>query len=339
MRKTRINFKVIVIIAFLLLSCSAQTAVGQNRSTVSGFIFDDQGKPLYNVPVELLNEVNSVLKRTRTDASGRYFFGGLSSGQFVIRTLPIGTNYEEQTQDFEIAGINNVGRPLSENVQKDFYLRIRQNQKKINQVGGVIFVQEIPKEAEVEYKKGIADLEEKKTDSGIAGLENAIRLFPNYYAALEKLGILFISRQKYEKAQSLFSQAVIINERGFNSWYGLGYANYSLKQTAKAIDAIQKAVSINPTSVEALLLLGITLRLDKQYQESEKALRSADKFSDGKSRDVHWYLALLYAQNLKRFKEAADELEIYLKIYPATPNSEAVKKLIKQFRETAQTSK
>jgi tetratricopeptide (TPR) repeat protein len=339
MRKIRIDFKVIVIITFLLLSCSALTAIGQNRSTVSGFIFDNQGKPLYNVRVELLNEVNSVLKRIRTDASGRYFFSGLSSGQFVIRALPIGTNYEEQTQDVEIAGINNLGRPLSENLQKDFYLRIRQNQKKLNQIAGAIFVQEVPKEAEIQYKKGIADLEEKKIDLGVAGLENAIKLFPNYYMALEKLGILFISQQKYEKARNLFSQAVIINERGFNSWYGLGYANYSLKQTEKAIDAVQKAVSINPTSVEALLLLGITLRLDKQYQESEKALKSADKFSEGKSRDVHWYLALLYAQNLKRFKEAADELEVYLKIYPATPNSEAVKKLIKQFREAVPTTK
>jgi tetratricopeptide (TPR) repeat protein len=339
MKKTRIILKVFIITVFILLNGSALVVVGQNRSTVSGFVFDGQGKPLYNVPVELLNEVNSVLKRTKTDGTGRYFFSGLSSGQFAIRALPIGTNYEEQTQSIEIEGVNNVGRPLSDNVQKDFFLQTRRNPKELNQVTGTVFVQEIPKEAELEFKKGIAEIEEKKIDSGISRLENAIKLFPNYFMALEKLGILFIGMQKYEKALNLFSQAVIINERSFNSWYGLGYANYSLKQIGKAIDAIRKAVAINQTSVEALLLLGITLRLDKQYQDSEKALKLANKFSEGKSLDVHWYLALLYAQNLKRFKEAADELELYLKLYPATPNSEAVKKLIKQFRETALTTK
>ncbi|HEY0658141.1 MAG TPA: hypothetical protein VGD05_06690, partial [Pyrinomonadaceae bacterium] len=58
-------------------------------------------------------------------------------------------------------------------------------------------------------------------EEGIKGLENSLKLFPNYYLVLEKLGGLYISRQKYDGARDIFNRAVAVNERSFNGWYGL----------------------------------------------------------------------------------------------------------------------
>ena len=108
-----------------------------------------------------------------------------------------------------------------------------------------------------------------------------------------------------------------------------------LQKTDEALSAIQKAVSINPSSIEAQFLLGVSQRRMQKFAEAEKSLKEADKLAKGKAADVHWNLALLYAHNLKKYAEAADHLEQYLKIKPNDTQVESVKKLIKQFRDKA----
>ena len=98
-------------------------------------------------------------------------------------------------------------------------------------------------------------------------------------------------------------------------------------------EAAEKAISINSSSVDALLMLGISERQAKHYDTAEKTLKQANKLAKGGSADVHWNLALLYVYNFKRYKLAADELELYLKTQPNTEKEEMVRKLIKQYRE------
>jgi tetratricopeptide (TPR) repeat protein len=338
MRKINVNAGILKIALSLFgvaLVSFVPVVSGQNRSTISGFVFDQQRRPVSQIQIELLNEVDSVLARSKTDSSGRFFFTGLSQGRFSVKVRSVGTDFEEQTQQVEIYGINAVGRPMSDNVQKDFYLRLRRDGNGLKEVTGATFVQEIPEEARKSYEKAVADIEAKRIEEGIKGLENSLILFPNYYTALEKLGGLYVTQQKFENARDVFNRAVKVNERSFNGWYGLSYSNYALKQSESAIEAGRRAVTLNANSVEAHLILGISLRQSKRYQEAEKSLVQAKKIAQGKTADVHWNLALLYAHNLKRYKDAADELELYLKINPNTSNTENVKKLIKQFRENS----
>lgn len=312
-------------------------AQAQNRSltgsTISGFVFDPQRRGVSEVQVELMNDLNSVLQRTRTDGSGRFFFRGLQQGRFIIRVLPLGTNYEEQTQEVEIYGMGVAGRTLADNAQKDFYLRERKTSVISSTGSGAVFVQEIPGEAKTIYQKAVSDLDGDRVEAGVQGLESALKLFPTYYLALERLGHVYTTQQKYEKARDVFGKAVAVNPRSFNGWYGLSYINYSLKQSGPAVEAAQKAVTLNSQSEDAQLFLGLSLRQAKRYEEAEKALKQADRLTKGQSSNVHWNLALLYAHNLKRYKEAARELELYLITTPDHPNKENIKKLIKQYRE------
>ena len=332
-------FVVFTLIIFLALFDNVQVepvssqSVRQNRNTINGFVFDSQRRPVAQVYIELQNDVYSTLARTKTDGSGRFSFGGLSAGRFYIRILPYGTNFEEQTQEVEIVNFIAPGRSVSENVQRDFYLRVRRNEVDSKAVTGVVFVQDVPEQARKSYQKAVAQLDDKKIEAGITELKNALKLFPDYYQALERLGNEFIKQQKYQDAQEVFKKAVAVNTRSYSGWYGLGYASYALNLSGTAVEAAEKAVSLNPNSIEALLLLGISQRQAKLYDKAEKSLKQADKSAKGKSADVHWNLALLYAHNLNRFREAADELELFLKAEPNAENVEAIKKLIKQFRE------
>ena len=322
-------------VSVLLTSLFALQAQGQvpgSGSTITGFVFDPERRPVAQVHVELLNDFNAILQRLRTDESGRFVFRGVSQGRFQVRVLPLGTIYENQTQEVELAGMSASGRPMRETVQRDFYLRLRKSAPV--SAPGTIFVQEIPEEAKTIYERAVADLERNQLEDGVAGLESALKIFPSYYSALERLGLIYLTQQKYEKAVEVFGKAVVVNPRSFNGWYGLSCSHYSLKQSDAAVEAAQKAVTLNSNSADALLTLGLSLRQAKRYEEAEKPLKQADKITKGLSPDVHWNLALLYAKNLNRFSDAANELELYLKTTPDTSQTENIKKLIKKYRES-----
>lgn len=328
MRRNRLIASLFV--SALLISSFALQAEGQipvTGNTITGFVFDPQRRPIAQVYVEVLNDVNGILQRVRTDVSGRFVFRGLSPGRFQVRVLAVGTIYEDQTQEVETSG-----RPSRDTIQTDFYLRLRRSGPLST---GTIFVQEIPEEATVIYERAVADLDRSRLEDGVAGLEGALKIFPTYYLALERLGLIYLTQQKYEKAAGVFNKAVAVNPRSFNCWYGLSVSNYELKQSDLAVEAAQKAVTLNSGSADALLALGVSLRQAKRYEEAEKPLKQADKITKGLSPDVHWNLALLYAKNLNRFNDAADELELYLKTTPDTSQADNIKKLIKKYRETS----
>lgn len=305
------------------------------RNSINGFVFDTQRNPVPQVPVELLNEVGQALTRTKTDGSGRYFFGNLSSGRFTVRVLPYGTDFEEQSADVEIINIVRQGSSTSDSQQKDFFLRNRRTNKDAKSVTGTVFAQEIPEEAKKAFEQGISDLDNKRIESGMTLLLKAVKIFPDYYLALERLGREYINQQKYDYAQAAFLKTVSVNDRSFNGWYGLSYAAYALKDSKICIAAAQKAIDINSSSVDSYLMLGIGLRQAKSFNDSEKALLTAKKLANGTKPDVNWNLALLYANDMKRFKEAADELEIYLRISTDESKKESVRKLIADFRQKA----
>ena len=104
--------------ALLLNSVQARaTAARQIGSSISGFVFDENRRPLANIYVELLDDVDFPTRRVRTDGSGRYFFGGLKNGKFSIRVKPYELGYREEVKD---ATIETLSRGSSTTGQQNF---------------------------------------------------------------------------------------------------------------------------------------------------------------------------------------------------------------------------
>lgn len=95
---------------------------------------------------------------------------------------------------------------------------------------------------------------------------------------------------------------------------------------------MRRAITLNQRSGNANLWLGMLLRQTDKLDEAETYLKQADQLAASKSSEAHWQLALLFNQ-LKRYKEAADELELFLKIQPDAKDIELIKKLIQRFRQ------
>jgi tetratricopeptide (TPR) repeat protein len=315
----------------LLVLVSVLEVSAQNRSTITGYVFGPGRLPVGQAAVELRNDFNSVIGRTRTNASGQYVFFGVPNGRFTITVLPLGTNFEEQSQGVELAGIGARGQQVAENAQVDFYLR----PKKVSEPADneVVFAQEVSEPARKAYETAVADLESKRTNDGLAGLKRAVDLFPNYFLALRRLGAEQLLQEKYEEAIKSFTSALSVNQRCFVCWHGLAFANFALKNWKLVIDSAEKAIELDKNSVSSLTMIGISQRALQQYEEAEKSLLRAKKVDAGKTPEIYWNLALLYAYNLKKYQEAADALELYLKANPDIPDTTSIKKVIKRLRE------
>jgi Flp pilus assembly protein TadD len=324
---------------FLFLSCTVNIIQAQSlNNSISGMIFEAQGRQTVSgVYVELMNELGMSLRRIRVDSSGRFVFNGLSSGNFRVKVLTLGTNYREEVQEVSLVSIpRGGGRGSSDTIYVEFYLKLDPRKININNPGAatVVFAQDVPEAARKLYRKGVEQLEDKN-DVGLETLKEAIDAFPTYYDALDRLGGEYVRRKQYGQAVPHLIKAIDVNQRSYTSFYALGIASFNLKDLNAASEALRGATMINPQSVNAQIFYGMLLRMRGNYELSEKALLQAKTIAKERPvAEVHWQLGLLY-EKTARYDKAADELTRYLEIEKEAPNAEQIKKLIEQFRAKA----
>ncbi len=324
-----------IFIFITLLGASAEATqpssvlAAQQFNSISGYVSDDRRNAIRDLQVELLNDVNSVIQRTKTDGSGLFSFRRLTNGVFEIRVQTYGTSYIGQTKRVQLERTRAFE-------QVDFVLATKKTAS-TSVTAGAVFVQEVPEPARKEYERGAALLQKtERGDEGLAALKKAIEIFPTYYDALELLGTEYVKQKEYEAAVPLLTKASDINRRAFQSLHVLSVAQHSLKQLPEAIESMKRAITLNQKSANGNLWLGMLLRQAEKLDEAEIYLKQADQLAESKSADTKWQLALLFNQ-LKRYKEAADELELFLKVQPDSKDTELIKKLIHTFREKSRS--
>jgi tetratricopeptide (TPR) repeat protein len=338
-----------VLMPFLSPKTSGVSAQDSNvNNRISGYVFGFQRTPLDRVDVELLDDLNRTVSRTRTNGSGLYVFFGMTQGRYIVRVLPFSTDYEEQEQEVEIININRTstnpvtggGRgaiSAAENKQQDFYLKLRQGA--ITGTNAAIFVQEVPKEAKALYDKGLDQLRDNKQKEAFQNIKAAIEKFDKYYYALETLGTEYVRLRYFKEAAALLATAVDINPRGYRSWHGLTYSLFSLGIPDMSLIAGQKMIELNGNSPEALLLYGAVLRQNKKFDEAEKQFIKAKELRlKSYMPEIHRQLAFLYGYDMKRYADAVKELKLYLKARPEGKDNDDIKKRMKEFEEKAQAN-
>lgn len=316
----------------------ARSVVQGNQ--IMGHISDSNRQPVARIYVELMNDYYQMLRRVQTDGSGFYSFSNISAGNFKVKVVSSGTDFLEQTQDVTITNfVTNTGTAIivggRDSQQVDFILRSKTEMRGVAAriAPGTVFVQEVPAEAKRTYDRAVAELDkEKPRAEAIEELKKAVDLFPNYYMALERLGMEYIKRKQYEPANVVLSKAVEVYPRGYMSLYSLGFVLHNLKQHEAAAGMLNRAIAVSPNSINAHLWLAIVLRHEGQLDQAEAHLKRANELGKGQIPETHWQLALLYNQ-LKRSEQAADELETFLKLQPDSRDAEQIRTLIKRLRQ------
>lgn len=320
-------------------AATAQTTTVQSPlNSITGLVSDSARNPIPQLRVELLDEVNSMMTSARTDAIGRFRFTGLSQGNFQVRVITGGTTFVEQTVNVQLRYAR--GTTGAHHEQIDIVLRTREEAKgPANLNAGTTFVQEAPEPARKAYERGISLLNNgQDAAGGLNALLEAVEIFPEYYLALERLGAELVKYQEYEKAHIALAKAVQVNASGPLSRYALGVADYHLRLYPEAIEHLRRAIALAPASPNTPLAqyyLGLSYLKKDRSSDAEAQFKRA--FETGKRQipsDVHMHLAQIYSKQ-KRYREAADELETFLKETPDARDAESIRGLIGQLRAKA----
>jgi Flp pilus assembly protein TadD len=170
-----------------------------------------------------------------------------------------------------------------------------------------------------------------ETDKAIDNLKRAVDLHPDFALALNELGVQYLRKGQLDKAAEVLTKALQLAPEAPEPSLNYGIVLLQQKKFADAEKQLRDAVKKNENAFTAHLYLGITLIHFKNYAEAETELRKAVTLGGPKASQAHYYLGGLYWQT-GSFKQAADELDMYLKLEPKAANAEKVRNTIKDLR-------
>jgi tetratricopeptide (TPR) repeat protein len=327
-----------VIIISLLFSLLLNPFASQANAqfALRGYVRNSTGQGVGNVRVSLLDENRQSLKTIFSDTTGQYEFRGVGRGVYYLRVDLIGTIYENAEQRIELVTLSSS--TVEEPVMVDLMVRPKRNPAN-GAAPATSFSQSVPEEAQKEYKRGLESSKANKAESAIASFKKAIELFPDYYDALEQLGNLYVEQRDYSSAHPLLHHAVEINKDGWRAHYGLGVAQFNLKEREAAINSLKRAIELNAGSANAYMWLGVILAQQSDTRlEAIHAFETVIQLAKDQIPDVYFYLGSLYSKN-NQSQEAADALEHFLRLSPQAGDREKLKQVIEQLRQKAAKNK
>ncbi len=283
--------------------------------TIAGIVFDANRTPLPDIDVELLDQFYRMVARQKTAGGGRFEFNVGTASRYTVKVYAFRYDFEDQSQEVLVSAVSAVsGEAGSSYTNVDFYLQPRRGSLMEAELG-VVFAQDIPTEAKRAYEGALKDFSTKRNADGFKGLNRAIELKPDYYLALNKMGRELFVQARYEEAIPFLLKASELNHKSPTTFYYLGASLFHLGKDfhKAAAAALGRAVILAPSAPQIHFVLGRVQRSEKRFTEAEVSLVKAKRLASSNIPDIHKELAQLYGDDLKKYAEAANELEAYMK--------------------------
>jgi tetratricopeptide (TPR) repeat protein len=129
---------------------------------------------------------------------------------------------------------------------------------------------------------GLIAARDGRTDEAIGCFENALRLSPDHFIALENLGNAYRQQKRWDEARTALERALSVKPEDPEANYGLAMVFAQTEETARAYEYLQKALKFRPSYPEALNNLGVlylrTNRRDEAVVSFKECIRVVPSF-------------------------------------------------------------
>jgi len=188
----------------------------------------------------------------------------------------------------------------------------------------------------IEWVNKVDEFQEKKDWPGM--INHALRWTKAHQEdamAWYSLGVAYGESNQPAKAIEAFQQALRINPEDADAWNNLGVAYGESNQIANAIEAFQQTLRINPEVADAWNNLGNAHRKSNQHAKAIEACRQAIRINPEHA--VAWYnLGLAYGES----NQPAKAIEAYQQALRNNPeHAEAWNSLGVEYRKSNQPAK
>jgi tetratricopeptide (TPR) repeat protein len=337
-----VNSRSFILFALFLVTLNV---FAQQGHTLRGKVRNIAGANIPNATVTLERN-GAMINQTVSNNEGDFYFSGLTDTSYEV--LVSAAEYNPVRES--VLYVRSVG-PGDPGESRTVEITLTRKEGIRPPRAGLNFVQDVPKAARDAFDSGSKLAREKRRYEAIAALENAIRIFPNYFDARLVLAYELAADGRYGDAINHLEKARSVNDKD-DRLFDL-FARILMQEGKYAIAAriYGEAARLNPTDAQYPLSQGTAFieqaslidpsksqaaAEERKYalDEAERALKQAQQKAQAKPAEVHRQLARLYERKGDRAR-AASELEQYLKANPSAPNAVAIREAIKKLRASA----
>lgn len=344
------------VVVFILFWASALPATAAQNIIVPSFggrVYAD-GRPAKSIiEVRLEGEDSSVIATAHTGGTSEFSFSNVSlppgAHYFLVikepgyKELRYSLNFNDFRQESSMQGIYYYSGIISLNIES--IPAGEKSDQKLVAGPKVIDIRQlkvqIPDQARREYNLALKSIQDGKSEAAMTHLEKAVELAPQYYDALNKLGVEYLRTEQYSKAEVVLNRACALNPNDSLPLKNLGTLYFQegekLTQAAgvgpeviqsyyrKAVDVLEKALDLNPLDPRTNLYLGTALYRVGALERAESLLLNALAL-DGKMYEARLTLLNIYMHQ-ERYKDVLKQITAYLEENPNAPQRQQIEKL------------
>ncbi len=293
--------------------------------TIQGQVYLPEGMPAARVLVTIAVR-GGAPRQSFTSEQGRFEFPNMEEGGYVLTARSLSDpNLISETQETD------TSRTATNNLTVNLVLRgasASSGKRKPGLVEVAEAEQKIPKEARKAFNEALKSKADHDAGKALEKLNQAIQLYPTYFQALAQRGDLYIAQGKLVEAAADFDRALEVNSHYGPAFRGSGYCKLEKHEFAAAAKDFEHSLSAEPNNASAYLLLGIANFELNQNEPARQALERAVVLGAIRA---HIHLGKLYARD-HQYKQAADELRLYLEAAPGAPDAAELKAIEGQWR-------
>ena len=329
---------VVALVALLACAHVAQAQIGAASRTSGSFgvVHSVEGrirqrnKSVDNIRVRLIRYPQmQPIADTFTRNDGQFTFQRVPTGDYIVETFE--TDVYEATETSIAVYPNNIAEPRPTTVTVFVDLPLKADPARV--APGEVMADvdlNVPKKALKFYHSGMQKLGKGESEKGIADLQSAIDIFPNYYAARLELGRELRFQKRFTEALDVVEPLAQIAPRRAEPRIERGIILLSLKRNEDAINELEAALRIAEASWAGHLYLGWAW-LEQDEAKAEPHFQRALEIDEQKAARAHLALARLAEEKGNRMV-ALSHLDAYLQLAPNADDAEATRKLATRLR-------
>jgi Tfp pilus assembly protein PilF len=328
------------------LCCAGAQAQSGIDSTGTGGQHSIQGRIIFpsgrrggdvRLKVRLESGVSGDLS-VYTDSNGAFGFRSLEAGSYTV-VIEGGEDFETTRESIyiepdiqsRVRGVNTLrtSRPYTVQV----YLRPKSRDGNGEARAGVVnaALASVPKPALTLYNKAIESARDGHDGKAVEQLKAALVIHPNFALALTNLGVIYMKMKQPDNALDPLRSALKLEPDDYVALLTYGTALFDKQQFSEAEEQFRKALQKNNASPSAHFYVGLIMLKKQDLDGGEKAFKSAVEFGGDEIAVAHKYLGGIYWAK-RDYKQAADELETYLRLTPNAEDAARMRATIKEFR-------
>ncbi len=331
--------------SFLLTAAvvAQQTGGGNNSGRSSGgtgashsirgkIFLPSGGLPEQRIRVVLEVASGGIAAEAFSDSVGNFEFRSLANGSYRISVPSDNQTYETTQEAVEI--FSNFARTVTVQI----YLREKNADpasKPNNKLISAADLQDIPKAAKKAYEQGAKLARENKPQDASAKLQEALKIFPDYLYALNKLGEQYSTLNQWADARATFERAVFVNPKFALPYINLGILFVQQKQYSDAIPLLENGNRQDDSYPMGHLNLGLALmsKAPPEFDRAEKELLRALEMGKKEMVYVRKYLFNLHVRQ-QAMGKAVEQLEAYLREAPDAKDAPEIQQMLNKVKKT-----